>query len=436
MKRILFGVMVFGMLSACEKPVEEIYSDLKQVEEDIIAIAGGTLITSDSLKLYIPPEALPLDGIVFLGKTGNEPSAVPNNNIQIEGEPFTLRFPSAFIQKPLHVEIPVFSSLFDSSSYFALLYNGNTYYPIPFTVDDSKIKITIDQIDWEATGEKNTHITSTLVILFARYKQSIPENEMGLQKIRYNNETKDISYESPSAGVSSRVLLLIHGWTASPEKWNTFLPWLFSNSELPYTEYWTFGYNSSRSINFNGELLAELMESHSNGARIDIVAHSMGGLVSRSMIENFNGSQYVDKLITLGSPHEGSPLAVFRFAIGALVAEDNPDATMAYNYNTQGFRDLDTSSVFIRKMKELKQPPVPYYTIAATNDPGRSLFSEISSDQLLEGPDDGIVAVSSAHGVSGAVSSDTDINIPEPWAHTKMPEDTNVFNQVVNLLYQ
>lgn len=41
--------------------------------------------------------------------------------------------------------------------------------------------------------------------------------------------------------------------------------------------------------------------------RVDIVAHSMGGLVAREYIETLHGGSNVDQLITLGTPHEGSP---------------------------------------------------------------------------------------------------------------------------------
>jgi pimeloyl-ACP methyl ester carboxylesterase len=434
MRLIFSSVIILCIFISCNDPIEEIISDYKQVEENIVAITGGTLVTSDSIKLTVPANALPYDGLVFLGRTGNEPKSVPNSNVEIEGNPITIRFPSEFILKPLKLQIPSPSSFIDTSKYFLLLFNGSTYFPMLYNVNGSLVNITIDDIAWESTENKNTHIASELIIFFARYKQTIPEKEMGLKKVIFNSETKEITYGTPAADASSKVLLLIHGWTASPAKWNDFIPMFISDNDLPYTEFWTFGYNSSWGINHNGELLSQLIEMYSNEARIDIVAHSMGGLVSRSMIENYDGAQYINKLITLGSPHEGSPLAVFRYAIGALVAEDNPDAGFAYNFTTQGFRDLDTASVFIREMKQLISPPLQYFTIAATNDPNQSLFSQISSNQLIEGPDDGIVAVSSAHGVRGATSSENDINIPAAWAHRKMLEDSAVYNQVIGFL--
>ena len=41
--------------------------------------------------------------------------------------------------------------------------------------------------------------------------------------------------------------------------------------------------------------------------RVDIVAHSMGGLIAREYIGALNGGGSIDQLITLGTPHSGSP---------------------------------------------------------------------------------------------------------------------------------
>jgi pimeloyl-ACP methyl ester carboxylesterase len=43
--------------------------------------------------------------------------------------------------------------------------------------------------------------------------------------------------------------------------------------------------------------------------RVTIVAHSMGGLVSRYYIEALGGHQSVKQLITVGTPHQGSPMS-------------------------------------------------------------------------------------------------------------------------------
>lgn len=54
-------------------------------------------------------------------------------------------------------------------------------------------------------------------------------------------------------------------------------------------------------------------------SRVDVVAHSMGGLVARSYVEELEGAQYadtIDQLITLGTPHRGSPEAYLKWEAG------------------------------------------------------------------------------------------------------------------------
>lgn len=49
--------------------------------------------------------------------------------------------------------------------------------------------------------------------------------------------------------------------------------------------------------------------SNEHGSEVDIIAHSMGGLDSRWAIEKLGAAQYVDDLITLGTPHQGTNVA-------------------------------------------------------------------------------------------------------------------------------
>lgn len=69
--------------------------------------------------------------------------------------------------------------------------------------------------------------------------------------------------------------------------------------------------------------LAEHIEkicSETNAAQITVVAHSMGGLVTRRYMSlQANGGFRIKRFITLGSPHHGTEMA--RFSVGKCVAE-------------------------------------------------------------------------------------------------------------------
>lgn len=61
---------------------------------------------------------------------------------------------------------------------------------------------------------------------------------------------------------------------------------------------------------------------------VDILAHSMGGLVSRAYIQGENYNNNVNRLITVGTPHQGSPDAYLR-AMG--LEFDNPIQRLVFD---------------------------------------------------------------------------------------------------------
>lgn len=53
------------------------------------------------------------------------------------------------------------------------------------------------------------------------------------------------------------------------------------------------------------------MKAQYRCSQVDIVAHSMGGIVARYFVQALGGDGTVRKLITLGTPHEGTELSKF-----------------------------------------------------------------------------------------------------------------------------
>jgi pimeloyl-ACP methyl ester carboxylesterase len=72
--------------------------------------------------------------------------------------------------------------------------------------------------------------------------------------------------------------------------------------------------------------LAERVEEvrrRTGADKVVLVAHSMGGLVSRAYIARLGGAQRVERLVTIGSPHHGSEMA--RLAIGRCARDMIPN---------------------------------------------------------------------------------------------------------------
>lgn len=74
-------------------------------------------------------------------------------------------------------------------------------------------------------------------------------------------------------------------------------------------EYWTLG-GVAEGARRLGRLVERVLESTGADA-VDIVGHSMGGVVSRYYTNLEAGGDRVRRLITLGSPHSGAEISLF-----------------------------------------------------------------------------------------------------------------------------
>ena len=123
--------------------------------------------------------------------------------------------------------------------------------------------------------------------------------------------------------------------------------------------------------------LANLGLDESHHKQLDIVAHSMGGLVSRWMIEKNPAAPKVNKLVMLGTPNGGSPLSdVKKWAFGALTLALNGIALTGItgltisllgrllNSADESLDEMQKDSKTLQFLYEAKDPNVPYFMIA------------------------------------------------------------------------
>lgn len=78
-----------------------------------------------------------------------------------------------------------------------------------------------------------------------------------------------------------------------------------------------FAYDWRLNNAVNAERLKKFIDDL-GASRVDIVAHSMGGLIASRYIADGNGSK-IRRLITLGTPYLGAPKAAYVFATGELI---------------------------------------------------------------------------------------------------------------------
>jgi pimeloyl-ACP methyl ester carboxylesterase len=98
-------------------------------------------------------------------------------------------------------------------------------------------------------------------------------------------------------------VIFVHGMTGSLKNWDSIISHL-SNNFLSKHKVYVYQYNWKDSVRINGRILKDSVEAAGLSDPI-IIAHSMGGLVSRAYIAS--GGQ-ISKLVTLGTPHLGTPL--------------------------------------------------------------------------------------------------------------------------------
>lgn len=103
-------------------------------------------------------------------------------------------------------------------------------------------------------------------------------------------------------------VLLLHGFGMNRTQW----VWLGRRlAKLDLGPVYGRTYFSPRSIAANAAHLRRMVDeilARENATKVDIVAHSLGGLVARYYIERMGGADRVGCLVTIASPHRGTKL--------------------------------------------------------------------------------------------------------------------------------
>ena len=406
------------------------------LSKTITAEKEDTIFCPDNSLLIISGNTLNKDDEIKIEKNNSGYFELENPDFTILGNTISIHLPINSINGTIYYvfDLPQYLDTLKSMAFF--LFNGNSYYPLAYKIQDKKVIVEMSSLKWdEIKPEKDlkslSSFLSFLIIPLQLYEQP-PKKQMGLKEVTLADKT--IVYNEPTLIQNSRTLLFIHGWIGAPSTWDEMILKVLSEPDFENCKIWTFGYNSSLGISENATILSTYLTEYTNNKKVDIIAHSMGGLVSRSMLEYYIGHKWVSRLIAIGTPNLGSPLAALKLVLGEVgfITEYFVDNLFGSNLdiNSQGFTDLDENSAFIQNMKKSTNFQVPYFLIAAKNDP--SIWPP-SNDLILNGDDDGIVTVNSAFGIPDCLYSPI-IHIPKSQAHTIMPKDSLVYKEVLKYL--
>ncbi|MGA8942522.1 MAG: hypothetical protein WB502_07360 [Thermoactinomyces sp.] len=116
----------------------------------------------------------------------------------------------------------------------------------------------------------------------------------------------------------------------------------------------------------NGKLLARMLEEiyRHFGQKVNIVAHSKGGLDTQAALVHYGASSYVNKVVTLGSPHYGSHVADLAYSWWAGWLAELLGLKSDATYSLQTGEMAKFREVTDKHPNTLKNR---YYTAAGTN---------------------------------------------------------------------
>jgi triacylglycerol lipase len=139
-------------------------------------------------------------------------------------------------------------------------------------------------------------------------------------------------YSLPPGPADRTPIIFVHGLYHNHTAWYLYLRW-----------FRRWGWSHMKAINLRGKfrsihefarILADEVEkvmAESQSDQVDLVGQSMGGLVIRSYLAEGSSQAKTRRVVTLGSPHRGTKLAVF--GLGQAAKEMVPGSAFLESLN-------------------------------------------------------------------------------------------------------
>jgi pimeloyl-ACP methyl ester carboxylesterase len=282
-------------------------------------------------------------------------------------------------------------------------YDGEFFLPLGYGIPQEKqIEITLERLPQPTTSSRSLggsikiffkklrhqtlgHIYEYPILATAEVKQVDNKFQVTYQK--------DLEVVKQQVASAQKIVLYIHGIIGDTESMVTSIQQArveIDNQLRPLREAYdlvlTFDYeNLDTTIEENARLLKQRLESvglgANHGKQLQIIAHSMGGLVSRWFIEREGGNQIVQHLIMLGTPNAGSPWSTVQdltFALlgmglnqisgtilPAKIVADLAATSLQFIEKIDNSLDLmQPNSEFLRSLSLSPDPQIPYTIIA------------------------------------------------------------------------
>lgn len=230
-----------------------------------------------------------------------------------------------------------------------------------------------------------------------------------------------------SIAANSHPILFVHGLNSSSDTW-------YENNNMYATAYQN-GYetafidlNAGKSMWDNGALLAQKVQEVYNyfGEKVVVVAHSKGGVDTQSALVHYGADPYIERVITLSSPHRGSELADLAYSswagwLAGIIGSKNDGTYSLQTGYMDYYRSVTDSHANVYN--------TPIYTLGGTKS--GSFGSALYWGGLYlsaYGSNDGAVTVQSSRLPYAA-----EISVGR-WNHTTIKEGSSTFNLFKNYL--
>lgn len=293
---------------------------------------------------------------------------------------------SDLAENPLVIEIDDAEAA--DSAVIPLTFDGTHVLPLGMSETDAAGKTVVKIHHIPAGDVTGRSVTGAVKMVFL--KLAFKKETANLKWVQYTDAHVD-TYSDGIAGkvdAAENILLCIHGIIGNTKTQAQFARTHYSETPTAgkFDLILTFDYeNLHTPIETTAANLKTALENagitKESGKKITILAHSMGGLVSRYFIEMLNGKTVVNHLIMAGTPNEGSQfgkipnardkfLTLFGFALnfigeipfaGKIVKV--LDVTKKVTVTLEQM-DWEDESNFLKNLQKAEDPGVPYTIIA------------------------------------------------------------------------
>ncbi|MBE9001368.1 MULTISPECIES: caspase family protein [unclassified Nostoc] len=284
----------------------------------------------------------------------------------------------------------VVDSPLESDEYLLpISYDGEFFLPLgqAYSLADGTTEIVLERLT-EPVSEGKRSLGGSIRIFFHK----ILSQNLGLQFdypilavadvnpdgiVNYTNEIEPVKQRVAQA---KRIILYIHGIIGDTQS----MVGSIQRAELTdlYDLVLTFDYESlNTSIEENAKLLKQKLAAvglgENHGKILHIVAHAMGGLVSRWLIEKEAGAGIVQNLIMLGTPNAGFPWATIKdWALASLSIGLNGLSSITWPVPVLGMllkaitKSVETIKTINVALDEMRPGSQFLQSLAASPDPG------------------------------------------------------------------